>query len=252
MEWEFRLVRLLVQLLLFAPIARPCYLSGSDTGVCDNKISEIAEYKMAEMPFCASAIKYTPCVPEQKPVPPDRNFNRDGRWVNHTTLTKDRWVETRVLEMISYRVGLERNETLLNRGEDEYGIKGGIEPRFFRNPDCRNAYKNYFCWINFPRCDAYGQSLMTCRSACENFFRVCGYEKDLWRCGPSKYFNGYEPEGGGRPTRDYFPGQPFRDFDPFRTTCTPHLEGAATRALAPAARLACAVAAAVAGALWWL
>jgi hypothetical protein len=79
-------------------------------------------------------------------------------------------------------------------GEDEYGIKGGIEPRFHRNADCRNAYKNYFCWINFPRCDEYGQSLMTCRSSCENFFRMCGYERDLWRCGESKYFNGYAPE----------------------------------------------------------
>lgn len=79
-------------------------------------------------------------------------------------------------------------------GEDEYGIEGGIEPRFHRNGDCRNAYKNYFCWANFPRCDDYEQSLMTCRSSCENFFRVCGYEKDLWRCGESKYFNGYAPE----------------------------------------------------------
>ena len=104
-------------------------------------------------------------------------------------------------------------------GEDEYGIKGGIEPRFHRNPDCRNAYRNYFCWINFPKvvsasfpvahlramtnpcpslrqpqCDGFDQSLMTCRSSCENFFRVCGYEKDLWRCGPSKFFNGYFPE----------------------------------------------------------
>jgi hypothetical protein len=86
------------------------------------------------------------------------------------------------------------NKQFENKGEDEYGIKGGIEPRFHRNADCRNAYKNYFCWINFPRCDKQEQSLMTCRSSCENFFRVCGYEQDLWRCGHTKLFNGYEPE----------------------------------------------------------
>ena len=96
--------------------------------------------------------------------------------------------------MIKYRLGLETNNSLLDKGEDEYGIKGGIEPRFHRNTDCRNAYKNYFCWINFPRCDANQQSLMTCRSSCENFFRVCGYEDDLWRCGPTKFFNGYSAE----------------------------------------------------------
>ena len=145
---------------------------------------------------------------------------------------------------------------------------GGIEPRFHRNPDCRNAYKNYFCWINFPRCDAYGQSQMMCRSACvvpppfpntrhphqllleallkkvptgarlspelfwgqhgemhlthgkptclrpppQNFFRTCGYERDLWRCGPTKYFNAYSSDGAEN--WDYFPGQPFRDYDP--------------------------------------
>ena len=84
------------------------------------------------------------------------------------------------------------------------------------------------CWINFPRCEAdTKQSLMTCRSSCENFFRVCGYEQDLWRCGSSAYFNGYEPEVGSQ-KRDYFPGQPFRDYDPFRATCTPSLEGAAS------------------------
>ena len=27
--------------------------------------------------------------------------------------------------------------------------------------------------------------------------------------------------------RDYFPGQPFRDYDPYRKTCTPSIEGGA-------------------------
>jgi hypothetical protein len=93
-------------------------------------------------------------------------------------------------------------------------------------------------------------SLPTCKSACENFFISCNYEEDLWRCGKSKYFNGYDVEqpctseigcappedvsgaqgagGDGAAAsgddadsgsddneyaiylRDYFPGQPFR------------------------------------------
>lgn len=214
---------------------------------------EEPEYRRIEMPFCGSVVSYPACVPEQKPVEPDRKFHRDGRWVNHTTLTKDKWVQSTVKEMIKYRLGLEINKTLLNKGEDEYGVVGGIEPRFHRNADCRNAYKNYFCWINFPRCDGYEQSLMTCRSSCENFFRVCGYERDLWRCGPSKYFNGYTPETG-KVTRDYFPGQPFRDYDPGRQTCTPSIEGAASRGASPSALLlvltALATAAAALGNTW--
>eukprot|EP00613_Pedinella_sp_CCMP2098_P000472 CAMPEP_0171636428 /NCGR_PEP_ID=MMETSP0990-20121206/27402_1 /TAXON_ID=483369 /ORGANISM="non described non described, Strain CCMP2098" /LENGTH=260 /DNA_ID=CAMNT_0012208553 /DNA_START=49 /DNA_END=831 /DNA_ORIENTATION=+ len=209
-----------------------CYIQGSDTGFCDRRLMEESEYRAQEMPFCGPVVNYPACVPEAKPVKPDRKFNRDGRWLNHTTSTKDQWVETTVKEMIKYRLGLEVNKTLLNKGEDEYGVKGGIEPRFHRNADCRNAFRNYFCWINFPRCDGYGQSLMTCRSSCENFFRVCGYEQDLWRCGPSKYFNGYFSEGA-KVTRDYYPGQPFRDYDPGRQTCTPSIEGAANHGARP-------------------
>mmetsp|Transcript_45492 Transcript_45492/g.58336 ORF Transcript_45492/g.58336 Transcript_45492/m.58336 type:complete len:253 (+) Transcript_45492:81-839(+) len=223
--------------LILVSLSYGCYIQGTDSGTCDARLSSEPDYKKLEMPFCGPIIDYTPCVPEQKAVNPDRNFNQDGRWANHTTLTKDRWIEKTVKEMIKYRLGLEVNNSLLDKGEDEYGIKGGIEPRFHRNADCRNAYKNYFCWINFPRCDGNDQSLMTCRSSCENFFRVCGYEDDLWRCGPSKFFNGYGPEDG-KLTRDYFPGQPFRDFDPLRKTCTPSIEGAASLGSKPSLSLA--------------
>lgn len=53
---------------------------------------------------------------------------------------------------------------------------------------------------------------MTCRSACENLMVACQNQKDLWRCGESQYFNGYEaeePENDvGDPVylRDFFPG----------------------------------------------
>lgn len=63
------------------------------------------------------------------------------------------------------------------------------------------------------RCDDDGNSLVTCRSACENLMVACQNQKDLWRCGESEYFNGYdaeEPEidSNGDPVylRDYFPG----------------------------------------------
>ena len=198
-------------------IALSCYIHGTDSGICTEDLDTFDP--AIEMPFCATVVPYSACVPNQNegvggssPVKPDRKFNKGydhdkwntgdfqhgGRFLNHTAKSKDEWVEKTVKEMIKYRLGLEVNDTLLDRGEDEYGIVGGIEPRFHRNADCRLAYKNYMCWINFPRCESETkQSLMTCRSACENYFRVCNYDEDLWRCGPNRFFNGYEPEKGG-------------------------------------------------------
>ena len=57
--------------------------------------------------------------------------------------------------------------------------------------DCQNAFRAFFCWSNFPRCNAEGMSLILCGSVCENFFKACRYAKDLWRCGPTEYDNGY-------------------------------------------------------------
>jgi hypothetical protein len=86
----------------------------------------------------------------------------------------------------------------------------------FHYPNCQDAFINLFCYMNFPRCDPEtNESLPLCRSLCENFFITCGYEQNLWRCGKTKWFNGYFPEppttdpGSGNLTylRDYFPGQ---------------------------------------------
>ena len=30
--------------------------------------------------------------------------------------------------------------------------------------------------------DEFNDSLPLCQSVCENFYRVCGYEEELWRC----------------------------------------------------------------------
>ena len=125
-----------------------CYIHGTDSGVCTEDLTVFDP--AIELPFCGTVISYSACVPNtlegvggSSPVKPDRLFNRDGRFLNHTARTKDDWVEKTVKDMIKYRLGLEVNDTLLDKGEDEYGIKGGIEPRFHRNADCRNAYKNY-------------------------------------------------------------------------------------------------------------
>ena len=144
---------------------------------------------------------------------------------------------------IFLRRAIETNQTLINKGVNEYGESGTVKVRFYHNGDCMHAFRAYSCFINFPRCDPRtGQTLPTCRSACENFFISCKYSKDLWRCGKSKYFNGYAPEspsgfdGNGTPMyyRDYFPGQPFRanKFDKSKNpvaVCTPSILGAAAR-----------------------
>ena len=126
---------------------------------------------------------------------------------------------------------------------NEYGDKGKIRRRFYKKPDCRNAFKNYMCWLNFPRCDPLRDlTLPTCRSCCENFFISCGYERGLWRCGKTKYFNGYEPEtptigddGNATYLREYFPGQPFRENKYSAKggseliVCTPAVDGSASK-----------------------
>lgn len=135
------------------------------------------------------------------------------------------------------------NETLKQRGEDEWGVAGNEVVRRFWNGDkedpwgvnnddpdsggtprttCELAFEKYFCWLNFPRCDDFDRSLIMCRSACENYFISCGQPGDLWRCGESKYHNEQfnrpeEPQKNDETdkmdlfVREYFPGQPFRD-----------------------------------------
>ena len=155
-------------------------------------------------------------------------------------LAKDTWVHDKSGGFIRQRMELERNKTLRKQRTNEFGDDGKIRRRFYKKPDCKNAYRNLFCWLNFPRCDYKSdQTFPTCRSACENFFISCGYERGLWRCGKSKYFNGYRPEKPSKDSegnvtylRDFFPGQPFRDNKFFSggseaAVCTPAIDGAA-------------------------
>lgn len=192
------------------------------------------------MPYCQAAIKYPACVPRYSALPPSREYPI-GRWTNHSIITKDNWVRSSCNQHIFTQIRAERNKTLAKRNTDQYGNPGRVRRRFYKKPDCQLAFKNLFCWLNFPRCDVGRDlTLPTCKSACENFFKSCGYERGLWRCGRSKYFNGYEPEvptmSGGNATylRDFFPGQPFRKnkFSPAGNqfvVCTPSIDGAANR-----------------------
>ncbi|CAM9115467.1 unnamed protein product, partial [Sphacelaria rigidula] len=86
---------------------------------------------------------------------------------------KDRWVQELYETVVNNRLEIEGDKELQKQGVDEYGNTGSPVPRFTENKDCQKAYKAYMCYINFPRCDDDGNSLVTCRSACENLMVAC-------------------------------------------------------------------------------
>mmetsp|Transcript_9744 Transcript_9744/g.10480 ORF Transcript_9744/g.10480 Transcript_9744/m.10480 type:complete len:270 (+) Transcript_9744:136-945(+) len=196
--------------------ASACYLWGTDSGYCSTEPLDPI-WKQENMPYCGKRIVYPTCLPKPQQLPPSREFP-NGRWINFSVIEKDNWVAKEVEAHIQERISLEKNESLRAKLKNEYGDRGKIIRRLSRRPDCQNAYRNLFCYINFPRCDTERDlTLPTCRSACENFFKGCVYAKDLWRCGQSKYFNGYFPEepktssdGNITYLREFFPGQPWR------------------------------------------
>lgn len=223
--------------LVFKTLARVdgCYIQGTDSGICDSDLYDDIDVREANMPFCYKYVDYIPCVPQEKTLDPSRDYP-SGRWYNYTVLTKDNWIEKQYNSILKWRLYEESSDPpRVKKGYDEWGNKGTTTVRFTKNDDCQAAYAAYFCWINFPRCDEQDESLMTCRSACENLMQACGYVKDMWRCGKSEYFNyggsfnldeshpekaasqtaEEEEETGGLPIyyRDYFPGQPFRDYE---------------------------------------
>ena len=218
-----------------------CYLQGTDSGECTLQTMDPV-WRGTFMPFCFDAVIYPACIPKYQTLPPSREFP-DGRWFNNTVRNKDDWIGGIVPPHIEKRIGYETDETMYETNKNEYGDTGLTRRRFFERPDCQKAWKNYFCWINFPRCDITRDlTLPTCRSSCENFFRTCGYQQGLWRCGKSKWFNGYFPEipqlpdgvdGNRTYLREFMTGQPFRQ-NKFTQEgaeipiCTPSILGAAS------------------------
>lgn len=232
-------IAFLLLILSPSPGTLACNLHGTDSGECTMEGKDPA-WRLANMPFCADSVGYPVCVPKAQSMPPSREFPI-GRWDNHTIYKKDDWVKANYYAHVRYREGIEKE---YNYPEKATMNENGTEPtyfpyvavavRFHQSPDCQEAYRNYFCWINFPRCDAKRDlTFPTCRSACENFFISCGYIKDLHRCGKSKWYNGYFPEPPPY-KRDYFPGQPFRQ-NKFSlagndmVVCTPSIQGSASR-----------------------
>ena len=250
-------MRTFTLLLAAAHVGLACYIAGSDSGRCDYEMvnkdyrigTKLAGWLDAALPHCGKYVKYPACVPDtRKQLPPDRNFP-NGRWYNHTMKTKDEWVLKQTVDIIKARKFLEVDQKTKEKMEmKEHGSGKGrtkdkdrtsLTWRFSRTAyggggaDCVEAFRAYMCYINFPRCDDEGNSLVTCRSACENYFHACKYGKndDLKRCGDSDLMNGYSREkrhpDKKRYMRDFFPGQPFRDFIP--AYCTPGLKDAALR-----------------------
>jgi len=238
--------------LLFALLSstshysQSCKIHGTESGICTNMYlpstyknddrSDLEAITMANinwanntdgpcrdgdgdhcMPFCGRYIAnyYPPCVPNSKvALERDQNFP-NGRFQQHTTRSKDRWVEEQVTSIIQERIDLEKQKL--------------SKKRFYKNQACQDAYKRYFCWLNFPRCDEFEETLPMCQSVCANFFRACGYEEDLWRCD-----NTVDDSLGGN--TNYFPGEPFKknEYENKRKNipkevCTPSIKGTASR-----------------------
>lgn len=165
-------------LVLTAPPVRACFIAGADTGSC----TDPGDFDLL-IPFCKSVVPYTACLPRYQSL-----------WYNHSALAKDKFVEQLFTKIVTQRKMYETNKTFLDKNTDEWGGGREIVPRFVENPDCENAFRNYYCWMNFPRCDAEGRSLLLCRSVCENYMKACQLSQDLWRCGDPQYVNGREPE----------------------------------------------------------
>ena len=211
--------------------------------------------------YCGDVVIYDRvCIPRINPT-----------FSEHTYIEKDKWIRNVTESIIWERKSIEMNESRIDADEDEYGnqLDGDIQVRFFNGDyedenateflkdegkgsdlsDCEKAYRRYMCYINFPRCDAEGKSLLMCRSVCENYFRACGYDKDMWRCGEYRLFGAEEAESPiqNKSTGKYdiyfngqFPGQPFRDIEWEEApdhergrvplpVCTPSIDGGAMR-----------------------
>ena len=216
-----------------------CKVHGTDSGVCTTKyhpssysadeldLDAVQQAKVqwqADMPYCGRWIAsyYSPCVPSRPTKEwesSDVNFQFGRLMASETMIdvasiqTKDKWVEETVINTIQSRIEREREQ-----GSNHY--------HFYENKDCEEAFARYSCWLNFPRCDEFDESLPLCQSACENLFRVCKFESDLWRCEADVVHGDSEYD-----IRALFPGQPFKknefennDGRP-KAVCTPSIKG---------------------------
>ena len=245
-------------------LARACYIQGVDSGTC-----VAGDAFAVGAPFCAQTLgsaagaSYSVCVPKEFSFFP-----------NLTLAAKDAWVRDTHLATVARRRSIEVTGQPLS-GDPvplESAWEGGmLEPsqfHFAQNDECAAAYRNFICFMNFPRCDAKGESLLLCRSVCENFFRSCRIADFLNRCYDHPEFYGASDkeadtnvDTNGLPiySRYFLPGMPFRDIKyavtpplfggaltELSVVCTPSLPGGAAAAAPAAAAALLAVAAVVA------
>jgi hypothetical protein len=78
---------------------------------------------------------------------------------------KDEFIRLWYDRIVAERLRHESNRTLEEEGLNELGEGGWIVQRFHPDvgdpaADCLQAFKNYFCWLNYPRCDTEDESLV--------------------------------------------------------------------------------------------
>jgi hypothetical protein len=217
--------------LKFAVVASACIIQNNDSGVCTYKYTtsskatleqiEAAKQRWEEdLPFCGHYVHYYPvCVPAASSQSwSDQRVNlfvsSDEKEDKESIKVKDKWVQEYVSSTIATKIDQERS-----LGKSHY--------HYYRNKDCRDAFAAFTCWLNFPRCDEFQESLPMCQSPCENMFRVCGFDLDLWRCNEDIVDGDDEWN-----LRAFFPGQPFRKNEFERggepkVVCTPSIKGSA-------------------------
>jgi hypothetical protein len=248
---------------------KACYIAGTDSGTCytvfetnagvqtnvfDEGCNPTVDGKATGQCslFCGDILSEmgSICVPRLDPT-----------FANHTYQSKDAWVKDMFYRIVEERKALEMNETLKDLQVDEYGNEGEVVQRFWNGDvedpngikfiakdggteitDCEKSFRRYMCYLNFPRCDDEKNSLIMCRSVCENYMRACQIPQWLHRCGEAKYMYDSAPEKPNQNPetlefdmyyRAPFPGAPFRDYeeddsvDPVRVIprCTPSVKG---------------------------
>jgi len=250
-------------LALLSLLARRCSAcviqGGMDSGECVP-----GDVFAAKAPFCADTIGgagnagYSVCVPKELPWFP-----------NLTTTNKDAWVRAQWARTVARRVAIESGNSPPDVQSWEGAKLDASDYHFTNNADCANAFKNFFCYMNFPRCSPEGASLLVCRSVCQNFFAACRFSDDMNRCYDNPQFYGAATQEADTATdsnglyihhRFFLPGMPFKSVEyavnptpliggvmsPMLVVCTPSLPGGAAAVAAEgAAALALAAAAAL-------
>jgi hypothetical protein len=279
------LLLLLLLLLHHCPSpALPCFIQGVDSGVCvpSSSLQAEAPFCGPVLQYPRTCMPKMPVDPAGNPYYPNATLNKKDKWLSsyfdqvyfrQLALEHDNGQSAtlgeRERERATPALRAPHSESTHSPTSDHAsshfpppptpppptlssasweGTAGKILMHFTNNDACKAAFKNFLCYMNFPRCDATGTSLMLCQSVCENFYKACNYPKDFWRCYNYAYYGGQEAEPStlistsGEPIflRSMLPGLPFTpnmaalDGSPAEV-CTPALASGAEASAAVAA-----------------